>query len=161
MEYAFKKIESQFGTFTLISYKNKLAYILFDDQEIPYYIANCDTSSDQAILTQTELQLNEYFNGKRKSFDIELDPEGTDFQKKVWNELQKIPYGETISYQELATRCGSKNYSRAVGSANGKNPLPIIIPCHRVINKSGKLGGYAGGLELKRKLLELEKNTRY
>ena len=101
-------------------------------------------------------QLKEYFNRKRKEFDLPLEIRGTDFQKKVWNELTKIPYGETISYGELANRMGDKNLMRAVAAANGANPIPIIIPCHRVIGSDGSLTGYAGGLDVKKKLLELE-----
>jgi methylated-DNA-[protein]-cysteine S-methyltransferase len=108
---------------------------------------------------ETEKQLSEYFKKERKVFSIKLDPIGTEFQLTVWNKLLQIPYGETISYQELASRIGKKNASRAVGNANGKNPIPIIIPCHRVIRKNGSFGGYAGGLKVKKYLLELEKNN--
>ena len=101
-------------------------------------------------------QLKEYFNRTRKEFDLPLEIVGTDFQKSVWNELTKIPYGETISYVELAERMGDKNKMRAVAAANGANPIPIIIPCHRVIGADGSLTGYGGGLNVKRKLLELE-----
>lgn len=101
-------------------------------------------------------QLKEYFNGERKSFNIPLELKGTEFQKRVWNELIKIPYGDAASYKEIAEKIGSKKSYRAVGNANGKNPIPIIIPCHRVIISNGKLGGYTGGLEIKIKLLELE-----
>lgn len=101
-------------------------------------------------------QLKEYFAGQRTSFDLALDPAGTPFQNEVWRELVKIPPGSTISYSELAERVGRPGSHRAVGAANGRNPLPIVIPCHRVIGKSGRLTGYAGGLAAKQKLLELE-----
>lgn len=101
-------------------------------------------------------QLKEYFGRQRKGFDLPLELLGTEFQKKVWNELTKIPYGETISYGELANRMGDKNLMRAVAMANGANPIPIIIPCHRVIGADGSLTGYGGGLDVKQKLLELE-----
>ena len=101
-------------------------------------------------------QLQAYFAGELENFDLPLGPQGTPFQQKVWNELCRIPYGQTISYGELAKRIGNPNASRAVGLANGSNPIPILIPCHRVIGSSGKLVGYGGGLELKRRLLELE-----
>ena len=101
-------------------------------------------------------QLKEYFNLKRKKFYIPLDIGGTEFQMKVWNELKKIPYGKTASYKEIAESIGNVKAVRAVGKANSKNPVPIIIPCHRVIEHSGKLGGYSGGLGIKEKLLELE-----
>ena len=103
-------------------------------------------------------QLKEYFEGKRKIFSLDLDLEGTDFQKKVWNELLKIPYGETISYLELSKRVGNVKAIRAVGNANGKNPVSVIVPCHRVIGTNGRLIGYGGGLWRKRWLLEFERS---
>lgn len=101
-------------------------------------------------------QLQSYFAGKRSDFDLPLSLQGTEFQKRVWRELTRIPYGETISYAELARRVGNAKASRAVGLANGKNPLAIVVPCHRVIGANGTLTGYGGGLERKRVLLELE-----
>jgi len=101
-------------------------------------------------------QLEEYFNRERKNFNIPLDITGTDFQMNVWRELSKIPYGKVLSYKEIAEKVGGLNYVRAVGRANGRNPVPIIIPCHRVIETNGKLGGYSGGTGIKEKLLELE-----
>ncbi len=98
-----------------------------------------------------------YFAGELETFDLPLAPGGTPFQQRVWNELCKIPYGETISYGQLAQRIGNPNASRAVGLANGSNPIPIIIPCHRVIGSNGKLTGYGGGLPIKEKLLALER----
>ena len=102
-------------------------------------------------------QLKEYFAGRRTDFDLPLAPQGTEFQRDVWRRLQEIPYGETISYGELAKRIGNPKASRAVGAANGSNPIPIVIPCHRVLAKAG-LGGYSGsgGLETKQALLTLE-----
>ena len=105
-------------------------------------------------------QLNEYFAGTRKSFDLPLKFDGTEFQNRVWRELQNIPYGKTISYKELAEKTGNIKACRAVGMANNKNPLPIIIPCHRVVGSNGKLTGYAGGLEVKKFLLELEQEYK-
>ena len=102
-------------------------------------------------------QLRAYFAGELETFDLTLAPEGTPFQQRVWDELCKIAYGETISYGELAKRIGNPNASRAVGLANGSNPIPIVIPCHRVIGSNGKLTGYGGGLPIKGKLLALEK----
>ena len=101
-------------------------------------------------------QLDEYFAGTRETFDVQLAPAGTDFQKRVWRELEEIPYGQTVSYADIATRIGSPKAVRAVGSANGKNPISIIIPCHRVIGSDGRLAGYGGGLSTKVKLLERE-----
>jgi O-6-methylguanine DNA methyltransferase len=112
--------------------------------------------SDDPFMFSVFTQLKEYFNLKRKKFYVPLDIEGTEFQKKVWNALQKIPYGKTATYKDIAEAIGNVKAVRAVGRANGKNPLPIIIPCHRVIEHSGKLGGYSGGLGIKEKLLELE-----
>ena len=108
------------------------------------------------ILEDAIYQFREYFEGTRKSFDLKLNPEGTDFQKKVWDLLQEIPYGKTISYLELSKRLGDPKAIRAVAAANGKNPLWIVIPCHRVIGSNGDLTGYAGGLHRKKWLLEHE-----
>ncbi len=102
-------------------------------------------------------QLRAYFAGELETFDLLLAPEGTPFQQRVWGELLKIPYGNTTSYGELAKRIGNPKASRAVGLANGSNPIPIVIPCHRVIGSNGKLTGYGGGLPIKEKLLALEK----
>ena len=104
-------------------------------------------------------QLGAYFKGERTRFDLKLNIQGTDFQKMVWKELVKIPYGETISYGQLAKRIGNPKASRAVGMANGKNPISIIIPCHRIIGKNGSLTGFGGGLEVKKNLLEFEKSN--
>ena len=103
-------------------------------------------------------QLKEYFSGKRKTFNLNLEPTGTLFQKKVWNALKTIPYGETRSYGEIAKQIRNKNASRAVGHANNKNPIPIIVPCHRVIGTNGALVGYGGGISKKKKLLALERS---
>jgi methylated-DNA-[protein]-cysteine S-methyltransferase len=111
------------------------------------------------LLLRAETQLGEYFRGSRKRFDLPLDLRGTAFQRKVWAELGKIPFGATWSYRELAERIGNPGAVRAVGTANGRNPVCILIPCHRVVRVSGDLGGYAGGLENKAFLLELEKES--
>lgn len=109
------------------------------------------------MLKKTQAQLKEYFEGSRIKFDLKLSPEGTEFQKKIWKELLDIPYGNTISYSQLALRIGNEKGARAVGNANGKNKIWVIIPCHRVIGADGSLTGYAGGIERKRWLLEHEK----
>ncbi|OQY31519.1 MAG: cysteine methyltransferase [Spirochaetaceae bacterium 4572_59] len=111
---------------------------------------------DDALFTDIVRQINEYIRGERTSFSVELSPAGTEFQKKVWTELMKIPYGEIRSYKDIALAIGNVNSSRAVGMANSKNPIPLIIPCHRVIGSSGKLTGYAHGVDFKKKLLDLE-----
>lgn len=115
-------------------------------------------SDDHAILNQAKIQLEEYFSGSRTQFDLPLAAKGTDFQQSVWQALCKIPYGETWSYQQLADEIGNPKAVRAVGLANGKNPISVIVPCHRVIGKNGKLTGYAGGVETKEKLLQLERS---
>lgn len=101
-------------------------------------------------------ELTEYFDLKRKKFSVPLDEKGTDFQKKIWKELRKVPFGKTVSYKDIAFRIGNLEAIRAVGQAMGANPIPIITPCHRVINSNGKIGGYSAGLKIKEKLLELE-----
>ena len=108
------------------------------------------------LMLEALRQFRFYFAGDLRTFDLPLEMLGTDFQKRVWNELRNIPYGETSSYRQLAERIGAPRAVRAVGSANGRNPIPIIVPCHRVIGASGKLVGFGGGLEWKRMLLNLE-----
>lgn len=117
------------------------------------------TPKETPLIKKTYSQLKEYFAGNRKSFDIPISANGTEFQIKVWKELQKIPYGKTATYKEIAENIGNKNASRAVGMANNKNPIAIIIPCHRVIGTKGDLTGYAGGIKLKKYLLDLEKQN--
>lgn len=109
------------------------------------------------LILKTISEIKEYLEGKRKEFDIPIKLQGTKFQKKVWNELLKIPYGETCSYKDIAIRINKEKGVRAVGMANHNNPIAIIVPCHRVIGKNGKLVGYAGGIDIKSKLLEIEK----
>ena len=111
------------------------------------------------VIKETYKQLSEYFAKKRKTFDIPLKLEGTEFQKSVWHALMKIPYGKTATYLEIAETIGNPKASRAVGMANNKNKIPIVIPCHRVIGSNGSLTGYAGGLEIKKKLLNIEKSS--
>jgi methylated-DNA-[protein]-cysteine S-methyltransferase len=121
----------------------------------PHKLATGWQRHDRAFV-DVATQLKEYFDGRRRVFELPLAPEGTPFQLRVWNALLEIPYGETISYGELAARIGDRSASRAVGLANGSNPLPIVIPCHRVIGSNGKLTGYGGGLPIKERLLALE-----
>jgi len=111
---------------------------------------------DTPLLTDAGNQLKDYFDGKRTSFHLPLDLRGTPFQLKIWSALQKIPYGVTWSYQDLANTIGSPKAVRAVGAANGRNPIPVIVPCHRVIGKNGSLTGFTGGIALKKSLLDLE-----
>jgi methylated-DNA-[protein]-cysteine S-methyltransferase len=155
MNYAW--MESPIGRLLLISDENGLRRIDF---------ANGNSRPDPAwrdnpaALKETISQLGAYFAGELKEFDVPLAPEGTQFQKNVWRHLGEIRYGEAISYGELARRIGNPKASRAVGLANGANPIPIIIPCHRVIGSDGKLTGYGGGLSVKEKLLALEAQGR-
>ncbi len=121
--------------------------------------ASCydSSKSEPSALSESAIeQLNEYFTGKRKEFDLPLAPSGTLFQQKVWAQLQKIPYGQTRSYKDIALAVGSPKGFRAVGMANNKNPIAIVIPCHRVIGADGSLVGYGGGLAMKQSLLDLE-----
>lgn len=122
------------------------------------YIDNafCEAENSSELFKFTKKQLNEYLSGKRKTFDIPLKPEGTEFQRAVWNELCKIPYGRTASYKEIAEAIGKHKAARAVGGANNKNPVMIIIPCHRVVGSNGSLTGYAFGIDIKEKLLNIE-----
>jgi methylated-DNA-[protein]-cysteine S-methyltransferase len=119
------------------------------------------TPSSQGVVAEASRQLKEYFAGKRQDFDLPLQPEGTEFQKTVWRHLCEIPYGQTISYGELAKRVGNPKASRAVGAANGRNPLPIVVPCHRVIGASGRMTGFGGGIPVKEALLALESSQRH
>ena len=130
-----------------------------DDGIVSITVLNSEEKITDIIPVELEdcvFQLQEYFDGKRKAFDIKLNPEGTDFQKKVWNQLLEIPYGKTLSYLDLSKQLGDIKAIRAVANANGKNPIWIIIPCHRVIGSDGSLTGYAGGLNRKQWLLEHE-----
>lgn len=148
--------ESPIGRLLLVSSGRGLSQIWFEGQADKAALGP-GLHESEAALRDTARQLRAYFAGELETFDLDLAPEGTTFQQKVWSELLKIPYGETISYGELARRIGNPNGSRAVGLANGSNPIPIIIPCHRVIGSNGKLTGYGGGLPIKEKLLALEK----
>ncbi|MEZ5097634.1 MAG: methylated-DNA--[protein]-cysteine S-methyltransferase [Nocardioides sp.] len=121
-----------------------------------------ERTDDLPVLAAAVTQLSEYFAGERREFDLPLAPQGTDFQQRVWQQLREIGYGETSSYGEIAHRLGMTNAaSRAVGLANGRNPIPIVIPCHRVIGADGSLTGYAGGVERKQTLLELEQDALF
>ena len=133
-------------------------YLLPDHRHAPQLTVEWVESPTLPIFLQAAAQLTEYFAGQRTEFSLPLAAQGTDFQKRVWAELTKIPYGHTISYGELARRLGNPNASRAVGLANGKNPISIVVPCHRVIGASGKLTGYGGGLARKEALLALEQS---
>lgn len=143
----FKTINSPIGVLKLTSNERHLKSIDFDAEFIE------DMADIPEILVATEKQLEEYFSGSRQLFDLSIDPDGSEFQHRVWKEVAAVEYGFTMSYGQIAQILGSENFSRAVGMANGKNPIPIIIPCHRIIGNNGKLTGYAGGLERKKWLL--------
>lgn len=147
-------MESKIGSLYLVCSEQGLHGVFWKKQTVP--MLNEKASVEATWFTKTLTQLEEYLDGKRKVFELPLCAEGTDFQKKVWHELMKIPYGQTRSYKEIAVALSDANASRAVGNANGKNPISIIVPCHRVISSDGSMGGYAGGLDTKQKLLSLE-----
>lgn len=115
-----------------------------------------DLIKNDAIFSDARQQIIEYMAGERKEFDLRLNPEGTPYQKLIWKKLEKIPYGQVYSYKDIAEKLGNPKASRAVGMANGKNPLPLVVPCHRVIGADGRLTGYAFGLKLKKDLLDME-----
>lgn len=150
-------MDSPVGVLTLVASDAGLVAVLWPDDD-PKRVRLDITSEDAThpVLKKTVAQLQEYFAGSRTTFDLPLDMRGTEFQKQVWEQLLAIPYGKTRSYGELATRLGKPSASRAVGAANGRNPLSIVVPCHRVIGSTGSLTGFAGGLEAKQVLLELE-----
>ena len=150
-------VESPFGTILLLSDGSALKRLSFIDAT-EFQSEDGWNQSKDAVLNSTQTQLEEWFSGKRHRFDLPLAPEGTEFQQVVWKQLQEIPYGETRSYSDLAQAIKKPTASRAVGAANGKNPIALIIPCHRVIGANGALTGYAYGIELKQKLLAMENN---
>jgi methylated-DNA-[protein]-cysteine S-methyltransferase len=152
---AYTEIESPVGPLLLAADEAGLRAVLFMDG-FHKHKPDPTWKHDPAPLRETVKQLQAYFAGQLQEFDLPLAPEGTPFQQNVWKHLRAIPYGETISYGELAKRIGNPNASRAVGLANGSNPISIVIPCHRVIGSNGKLTGYGGGLPIKEKLLALE-----
>lgn len=154
----YKTIASPIGPLRLMASDKGLCAVLFHGgrNNKLAFDGGLERSDEHPLLCKAEKQLQEYFAGKRKDFDVPLDVRGTIFQQKAWRELRKIPYGKTISYGEQAKRVGDANKARAVGMANGRNPLAIIVPCHRVIGSTGSLTGFGGGLDTKKFLLYLE-----
>ncbi len=144
--------ESPFGKMEIGYDDSRLLFVILKTEK-----ALADSQEASELSKKIKQQMDEYFNGSRKVFDLPLRFEGTEFQRKVWRALQEIPYGETRTYKEIAERIGNPKACRAVGMANNKNRIPIIIPCHRVIGVNGALVGYAGGLEIKEALLTHEK----
>ncbi|AMW85355.1 Methylated-DNA--protein-cysteine methyltransferase [Pseudomonas yamanorum] len=160
MSYEYKYMPSPVGQLTLVARGGKLTAILWE-KERPNRVrlGALQEANNSPVLQETERQLKEYFAGTRNRFELELDFAGTDFQKKVWQALLTIPFGETRSYSQIAAQIGNPKAVRAVGAANGRNPISIVAPCHRVIGASGGLTGFAGGLEAKQYLLELEEDA--
>ena len=158
MSLSCKVINSPVGNLKLVASNKGLVAILWEkDSPRRVRLSELVANDRHPVLVKTERQLGEYFAGKRKAFSIALDLRGTRFQKDVWEALLAIPYGETRSYGQLAKQLGNPKATRAVGAANGRNPVSIIVPCHRVVGSSGELTGFAGGLETKAQLLTLEK----
>ncbi|WP_019874928.1 methylated-DNA--[protein]-cysteine S-methyltransferase [Sporichthya polymorpha] len=151
-------VDSPIGPMTVVADGETVVGIYMDDARHlpPAERFGPPDDGSSVVLKEADLQLGEYFAGERTVFDLPLAAEGTPFQRRVWDALCEIPYGETISYGELARRIGQPTASRAVGLANGRNPISVVVPCHRVIGSSGKLVGYGGGLSRKQTLLELE-----
>ena len=155
--YVWKELRSPVGRLKLVASDEGLAAVLWENdrpQRVPMHVAEAD--DNHPVLREAERQLTEYFARRRTTFDLPLDPCGTPFQQQVWDALRTIPFGETRSYQQIASQIGRPKAVRAVGAANGRNPLSIVAPCHRVIGATGHLTGFAAGLETKAYLLELE-----
>ncbi len=150
------KMSSKIGPLYLVATGKGLQGVFWDKQPAPMARSLKKDAREIQILSQAVRQLQEYFVGKRKKFYLPLDAEGTLFQKRVWTELRKIPYGKTYSYRDIANRIKNGRAVRAVSSANSRNPLCIVVPCHRVVAADGSIGGYSGGLDKKIKLLDLE-----
>ena len=148
-----------FGVLRLHAEGDELVAIDLPDHPGPAVLEGGERRTD--VLVRTKAQLAEYFAGDRRAFDLPLAPQGSGFQVQVWRALLRIPYGETCSYGDIARVVGRPSASRAVGAANGRNPIPIIVPCHRVIGSTGSLTGYGGGLERKRYLLDFEQGTLF
>jgi methylated-DNA-[protein]-cysteine S-methyltransferase len=155
----YEDMDSPVGRLRLIASDQALVGIWFEHGRDAARGAADLVSKSCDILARTRDQLEEYFAGTRREFDLPVEPRGTDFQRKVWRRLMKIPYGDTTTYGALAGDLGNRNGSRAVGLANGSNPIPIVIPCHRVIGADGSLTGFGGGLAIKAALLELERRA--
>ncbi len=158
----FLQIESPVGLIALREENNALAELVFihiTTDQIPQHRKK-KPNETEPVLAQAAKELTEYFEGKRKEFGIPLNPKGTTFQTKVWKKLKEVGYGETLSYKKLAEKAGSKNGARAVGLAMKSNPIPIFIPCHRVLKNDGSIGGFSSGLHIKEFLLSHEARNR-
>src|SRR5258705_13178116 len=154
---AYKHMSTPVGRLTLVATDHGLAAILWEHDRPRRVRLNIGAEvNDHSVLVETERQLEEYFGGRRKQFALTLDLSGTAFQRQVWNALLTIPFGETRSYGQIATQVGNPSAVRAVGAANGRNPISIVAPCHRVVGSTGALTGFAGGLDVKAYLLAFE-----
>lgn len=153
----YARIETPLGTMIAVARNGSIVALDFEDAKYAPAIGE-DWIEDRAVplLRNCAAQLAEYFDGERGRFDLPLAPRGTPFQQRIWQEISRVPFGETITYAELAARAGSPGSARAAGSATGRNPLAIVVPCHRIVGASGALTGYAGGLARKARLLSLE-----
>ncbi|QHS50662.1 methylated-DNA--[protein]-cysteine S-methyltransferase [Edaphobacter sp. 12200R-103] len=161
MSLSYKEIDSPVGKLKLVaSAKGLVAILWHNDRPKRVPLGEMVEEPGQKVLVETEKQLTEYFAGERREFELPLDMRGTQFQKDVWDALVGIPFGETRSYGDLARQLGNPAASRAVGAANGKNPISIVVPCHRVIGSSGKLTGFAGGMDIKAHLLAMERGEK-
>jgi methylated-DNA-[protein]-cysteine S-methyltransferase len=161
MSLSYKYFASPVGRLKLVASETGLTAILWEnDSPRRVRLEELVEDNNQPILVEAERQLKEYFAGKLNVFSVPLDMRGTAFQKDVWRALRAIPFGKTLSYGEIAKQLGRPSASRAVGAANGRNPISIVVPCHRVIGSTGKLTGFAGGLEVKAHLLRLETSHR-
>lgn len=157
--FLYSTMQSPIGKLLLVSDGRTLVGLYTENDRRFEELASSLSQDDFALpFPEARKQLSEYFTGDRKEFSIPMSMNGSEFQKKVWSELCKISFGQTISYAELAERIGQENAARAVGNANGKNPISILVPCHRVIGQNGSLTGYAGGIECKKQLLSHEVN---
>ena len=155
--HVYKRVQSPVGTLTLVATGEGLAAILWENDRPRRVRLNIEAEEEyHPVLVETERQLEEYFAGRRQRFALKLDLAGTPFQQQVWNALLTIPFGETRSYGQIARQIGSPGAARAVGAANGRNPVSIVAPCHRVVGSNGALTGFAGGLDVKARLLALE-----
>lgn len=152
-----KSVDTPIGTLRLVAREDSLIGVYFPEHEpSPVFGADARECDDEPVLVRAAAQLDQYLTAKRSNFDVPVTMLGTPFQQDVWNALRTIPFGECVSYRALAERIGRPTSIRAVGSANARNPLSIIVPCHRVIGSDGSLVGYAGGISRKRWLLDLE-----
>lgn len=160
-EYVRSTVKAPFGTLTVVASERGVRFCTFENESHPKQldVLNITDSATHACIAPVLQQLNEYLSGERQTFDLALDLHGTDFQKDAWRVLAKVPYGKTWSYAQQATSIGRPTATRAIGAANGRNPVAVILPCHRIIGANGALTGFGGGISVKQWLLEHERNV--